>query len=180
VLVVSNHTSHEDVGFILTALPAHLRTRVAVATGGESLQALRTPEPSRNILLRVVDRIVWIFAVALLNLFPLPRQTGFRDSFAYAGDSVDRGFSIMVFPEGRHTVDGQMFPFRSGVGLLANNLKIPIVPMRVDGIFDLRIAHRRYSSPGKIKVYIGKPIQFPPDTDPAEIAIQLQAIVKNL
>ena len=50
----------------------------------------------------------------------------------------DRGFSILVFPEGRHTVDGKMFPFRAGVGLLANNLKIPIVPMRIDGVFELR------------------------------------------
>jgi long-chain acyl-CoA synthetase len=180
VLVVSNHISDEDVGFILTALPSRFRTKVAIATGGEALQALRMPDPSRNIFLRVFDRIVWTFAVSLLNLFPLPRQAGFRDSFAYAGNSVDRGFSILVFPEGRHTVDGQMFPFRSGVGLMANNLAIPIVPMRIDGVFALKSAHRRVSVPGQIKISIGKPVQFPPDTDPAEIASQLQAIVNNL
>jgi long-chain acyl-CoA synthetase len=180
VLVVSNHISDEDVGFILTALPSHLRTRVAIATGGEALQALRTPDPARNILLRLVDPIVWTFAVSLLNLFPLPRQAGFRDSFAYAGDSVDRGFSILVFPEGRHTIDGQLLPFRSGVGLLANNLKVPIVPMRIDGIFELKSAHRRVSVPGQIQIRIGQAVQFPSHTDPVEIAVRIEEIVRNL
>jgi long-chain acyl-CoA synthetase len=180
VLVVCNHLSDEDVGFVITALPRKLRGKLAIATGGEALQALRNPEKSRNIVLRVFDRVVWTLGVSLLNLFPLPRQAGFRESFAYAGESVDRGYSILVFPEGRHSQDGSMFPFRSGVGLLANNLKIPVVPMRIDGIFELRREHRRVSTPGHIKVHIGKPVQFPPDEDSAEISAQLQEIVSNL
>ena len=88
VLVVCNHTSDEDIGFILAALPARIRTKLAIATGGEALQALRIPKSSRNMFLRFFDRIVWTLAVSLLNLFPLPRQAGFRESFAYAGDSV--------------------------------------------------------------------------------------------
>ena len=54
--------------------------------------------------------------MSLLNLFPLPREAGFRESFAFAGESVDRGYSILVFPEGRHTTDGKIGPFRAGVG----------------------------------------------------------------
>lgn len=180
VLVVCNHLSDEDVGFVITALPARLRRKLAIATGGEALQALRSPEKSRNILLRVFDRVVWSLGVSLLNLFPLPRQAGFRDSFAYAGESVDRGYSILVFPEGRHSQDGSMYPFRSGVGLLANNLKIPVVPMRIDGIFELRREHRRVSTPGQIKVHIGKPVRFEANEDPAKIAAQLQEIVSSL
>ena len=180
VLVICNHIIDEDVGFILAALPARFRNKLALATGGEALQALRTPEASRNLLLRIFGRVEWIFGVSLLNLFPLPRQAGFRDSFAYIGESVDRGYSVLVFPEGRHTLDGEMFPFRSGIGLLANNLKIPIVPMRIDGLFALKRAYRRVASPGQVRVHIGKPVQFPPDSDPAAIAAQLQEIVKHL
>src|SRR5580693_8363195 len=43
LLVVSNHIGDVDAGFILTALPPHLRHRLAIATGGEALEALRTP-----------------------------------------------------------------------------------------------------------------------------------------
>jgi long-chain acyl-CoA synthetase len=46
LLVVSNHVGDVDGGFILTALPARYRHRLATATGGEALQALRTPPPA--------------------------------------------------------------------------------------------------------------------------------------
>src|SRR5207237_471526 len=83
----------------------------------EALEILRTPPASRNLLLRLFDRVEWFLGVSLLNLFPLPRDAGFRDSFAFAGESVDRGYSILVFPEGHHTTDGKLRPFRSGIGL---------------------------------------------------------------
>jgi long-chain acyl-CoA synthetase len=180
VLVVCNHLDDVDVGFVLTALPPHLRHRVATATGGEALEALRTPPPERSWLGRAYDRVKWFLGVSLLNLFPLPRQAGFRESFAYAGESVDRGFSILVFPEGHHSTDGKIAPFRVGVGLLTNNLGIPVVPMRIDGLFELKQARKRIARPWQIKVKIGAPVQFPRDSDPEWIAAELQRNVKKL
>jgi len=116
----------------------------------------------------------------LLNLFPLPREAGFRESFAYAGESVDRGFSVLVFPEGRHTTDGRMRPFRAGIGLLANNLQIPIVPMRIDDLFELKQAGKKFARPGQVKVKIGAPVQFAPGSDPEWIARELQKMVEQL
>lgn len=144
------------------------------------MQSLRTPPPTRNIFARIYDRIRWAMGVLLLNLFPLPRAAGFRESFAYAGECVDRGYSVLIFPEGRHTIDGKINPFQAGIGLLANNLKIPIVPMRIDGLFELKQAEKHFASPGKIRVTIGAPITFPPNTDPQQIAEQLQKTVEAL
>jgi long-chain acyl-CoA synthetase len=180
VLVVCNHISDVDPGFVLTALPAHLRHELAIATGGEALEILRTPPATRGFMGRTYDRVKWALGVALLNLFPLPREAGFRESFAYAGESVDRGYSVLVFPEGRHTNDGNTLPFRSGIGLLANNLQIPIVPMRIDGLFELKQAGKAFARPGQIKLKIGAPVQFAPGSDPAWIARELQTIVEKL
>ncbi|MGH9515536.1 MAG: AMP-binding protein [Terriglobales bacterium] len=180
VLVVSNHIADVDVGFILAALPARLRHKLATAAGGEALEALRTPPATRNFLLRIFDRIEWFFGVALLNLFPLPRDAGFRDSFAYAGESVDRGYSVLVFPEGHHTTDGKMRPFRAGAGLLVNDLNIPVVPMRIDGLFEVKHAGKRTARPYQIKVRIGSPIKFNRGTDPQEIADQLRAAIERI
>ena len=180
VLVISNHIGDVDVGFILTALPARLRHKLATAAGGEALEALRAPSLSRNIFLRVFDRIEWFLGVSLLNLFPLPREAGFRESFAFAGESVDRGYSILVFPEGRHTTTGQMNPFRRGIGLLVKNLDIPVVPMRIDDLFELKQAGRRVARPLQVKVRIGTPVSFPAGMTPDEIAAQLQARVEQL
>ncbi|MGZ4731648.1 MAG: AMP-binding protein, partial [Terriglobales bacterium] len=180
VLVVCNHIADVDVGFVQTALPARFRHRLATATGGEALEALRTPPSGRSLLGRVYDRVQWTLGVSLLNLFPLPREAGFRESFAYAGESVDRGYSILVFPEGHHTTDGKMRPFRAGVGLLANNLAIPVVPMRIDGLYELKKAGKRLARPGKIQVRIGAPVRFPQNSAPEWIAAELQKAVGNL
>jgi long-chain acyl-CoA synthetase len=180
LLVVCNHVGDMDVGFVQTALPARLRNRIATATGGEALEVLRTPAPGRSMFGRIYDRAKWVLGVSLLNLFPLPREAGFRKSFAYAGEAVDRGYNVLVFPEGRHTVDGRMNPFRAGIGLLANNLSIPVVPMRIRGLFEVKQAGKKFARPWKISVRIGQPIKFAAGTDPAQIARTLQSAVEAL
>jgi len=180
LLIVSNHVADVDVGFIQTALPARIRHKLATATGGEALERLRSPGSDRKWFARIYGRVQWTLGVALLNLFPLPRQSGFRKSFAYAGEAVDLGYSVLVFPEGKHTEDGALLPFRTGVGLLANNLRIPILPMRIDGLFEIKNAGKKFAAPGKIQVRIGKPQQFAPETDPEEIAQALEKAVRDL
>ncbi|HLX83187.1 MAG TPA: AMP-binding protein [Terriglobales bacterium] len=180
VLVISNHISNIDFGFIQAALPARIRHRIAIATRGEALEILRSPSQKRAWFMRVYDRTLWALGVALLNLFPLPSQSGFRKSFAYAGEAVDRGYSVLVFPEGKHSTDGSLAPFRSGIGLLANNLRIPILPMRIDGLYEVKKSGRRFAPSGKIQVQIGKPIQFAPETAPEDIARALHEAVENL
>jgi long-chain acyl-CoA synthetase len=129
---------------------------------------------------KAYDKLKWTLGVSLLNLFPLPREAGFRESFAYAGESIDRGYSVLVFPEGRHTTTGKLLPFRAGIGLLANNLQIPIVPMRIDGLFELKQAGKNFASPGQVKVKIGAPLQFEPGSNPQWIARELQTMVEQL
>ncbi len=180
MLVVCNHIGDVDVGFVQTALPVRLRFRLATATGGEALEILRTPPAGRNFLAKIYDRVRWMLGVSLLNLFPLPREAGFRQSFRYAGRAVDRGYSVLVFPEGRHTTTGKMNPFRAGIGLLANNLRVPLLPMRIDGLFEVKQAGRRFAPPGKIRVLIGKPIGFTAGIDPGQRARDLQKAVEAL
>ena len=72
VLVVCNHIDDVDVGFVLTALPAHLRHKVATATGGEALEALRTPPPERSRLGRAYDRVKWFLGVSAQSVSSSP------------------------------------------------------------------------------------------------------------
>jgi long-chain acyl-CoA synthetase len=180
VLAICNHIDDVDVAFVQTALPARLRHRLATATGGEALQALRTPPPEHGRFLRAYDRVKWTLGVALLNLFPLPREAAFLKSFSYAGECVDRGYSVLVFPEGHHTTDGKLRPFRAGVGLLANQLRIPVVPLRIHGLFEIKQAGRKFAPPGKIRIRIGKPVPYEVDSDAHAIAEELQRAVENL
>jgi long-chain acyl-CoA synthetase len=179
-LVIANHIGDVDVGFILTALPARLRHRLATAAGGEALEALHTPVPGANVFKKIFDRMAWALGVSLLNLFPLPRAAGFRQSFVYAGGAVDQGYSVLVFPEGRHTMDGKLNPFRPGIGLLANRLAIPVLPMKIAGLFEVQQSGKKFAPPWQIQVRIGRPMHFAKGAEPDWIAHELQRAVDSL
>jgi len=183
VLIVSNHiTRRADIGLILAALPRQYRHRLATAMGGESLQNMRLPPRDWFFARRWGYQLGYWLAIMLFNVFPLPQFSGFRESFRFAGESVDRGYNVLVFPEGEvnNSEDGRMAPFQSGIGLLAENLRIPIVPMRLDGVWRMKREHRRLAHIGEITVRIGAPVTFPPGTAPEEIARQLESLVRSL
>jgi len=174
VLVISNHVIYLDVGFVLAALPMRLRHRLAVAMGGERLAELRRPPGDQFFLRRWLQRINYLLVVSLFNVFPLPKKSGFRESFRFAGELADGGWSILVFPEGELTPDGKLQAFRGGIGLLAENLKLPVVPVRIDGAYEIREAHTLFNRPGRIQIHIGKPVEFDAGTDPQEIVRVLE------
>ena len=180
VLVICNHVIYLDVGFVLAALPLRLRHRLAVAMGGERLAEMRRPAGEKFFLRCWLERLNYFLVVSLFNVFPLPKNSGFRESFRFAGDLADHGWNILVFPEGDLTADGKLQAFRAGVGLLASNLKLPVVPMRIDGAYEIREAHSMFNRPGRIRVHIGKPVEFPAGSDPQEIARALERSVAEL
>jgi long-chain acyl-CoA synthetase len=179
-LVISNHVIYLDVGFVLAALPVRLRHRLAVAMGGERLAEMRQPPGDWFFLRRWLQRMNYFLVASLFNVFPLPKKSGFRESFRFAGDLADRGWNILVFPEGDLTPDGRLQPFRAGIGLLASNLKLPVVPMRIDGAYEIREARSKFNRPGRVRVHIGKPVVFPTGSDPQEIARVLEQRVAEL
>jgi long-chain acyl-CoA synthetase len=183
VIVVSNHiTRRADIGLILAALPLRFRHRLATAMGGETLWRMRRPPGDWFFAKRLAYRLGYWLVTALFNIFPLPQFSGFRESFRYAGECVDRGYSVLVFPEGEvsDSETGAMAKFQGGIGLLAENLNVPIVPMRLDGVWKMKREHRRFAHFGEITVRIGAPIRFPAGTAPEEIAARLESTVRSL
>jgi long-chain acyl-CoA synthetase len=77
-------------------------------------------------------------------------------------------------------MDGKMTPFRAGGGWLANNLGIPVLPLRIRGLFEVKQAGKKFAPPWKISVRIGQPIRFPAGTAPERIAQELQGAVEAL
>ena len=180
VLVVSNHVTYLDIAWVLPALPWRFRNRLATAMRGERLAEMRRPANNLGMFARFMERLRYVLVTSLFNVFPLPQRAGFLQSFAFAGDLADRGWNILVFPEGATSETGEMVAFRSGIGLLAKQLNIPVVPMFLEGLFDLKRDERILARPGHVRVTIGAPVRFTPDQGAEEIARELERRVREL
>jgi long-chain acyl-CoA synthetase len=174
MLFISNHVTDVDAALILSALPWRWRKRLAIAMSGEYLRDWRYPPATLNWFQRVKGKTAYALGAALFNVFSLPRQSGFRQSFTYAGEAVDRGWSILVFPEGAETKDGQIQPFKAGIGLLASELNVPVVPIMLRGLFELKQRRQFFVRPGTVSVTFGDPIEFAHQQTASEITRELE------
>jgi long-chain acyl-CoA synthetase len=179
-LVISNHVTYLDIAWILPALPARFRNRLATAMRGERLAEMRRPSDRLGLFERFMERLRYILALSLFNVFPLPQHSGFLRSFGFAGDLADRGWSVLVFPEGKTSEDGNMTPFRAGIGLLAKQLNLPVVPIYLHGLFDLKQKEQILTRPGHVHATIGAPVRFAPHQDAEEITRELERRVREL
>jgi long-chain acyl-CoA synthetase len=185
-LLVANHLTAIDLPIILYALPAKDRGRVAVAMSAEVLGDLRAGKVAG--IPRIVNLLTPIAAwliTGLFSVFPLPRRSGLRQSFAHAGKALDRGYHVLVFPEGGRSADGQLHAFEPGIGLLAQESQVMVQPIYIAGLAALKQrppswSPRFWFRPGPVTVRLGRPLTIAPGEDPASFARRLHGAVLEL
>ncbi|HTV09009.1 MAG TPA: AMP-binding protein [Candidatus Aquilonibacter sp.] len=179
MLIIGNHVTAYDGPLILYGLPGRLRRRVAIAMSGELLMDMRHGRGQGNAVLNLLAPIGYWLITALYNVFPLPRLRGFRRSFAHAGEAMDRGYSVMVFPEGHRSETGALQQFREGIGLLAKESMAPVLPVGLRGIGELK-ASGHWVRSGRLEVRVGAPVELGPEASAAEWTAALAAAVRQL
>jgi len=113
------------------------------------------------------------------NMVVFPQTSGFGASMRYAGGIVDKGWSILVFPEGARTLDGKIKGFKDGVGMMAVNYRIPVLPVRVRGLFEILPRGKFWPRPGPSDISFGEP--FMVETDDYHAAtIEIEKAIKAL
>jgi 1-acyl-sn-glycerol-3-phosphate acyltransferase len=85
------------------------------------------------------------------------RRTAVK-SFDLAVQRIRRGNTIVIFPEEGRSRNREMRPFQRGAFLLAIKSELPVVPMAVDGTYDVFRVGARRISPGRVTIKIGTPI----------------------
>ncbi|WP_263351491.1 AMP-binding protein [Acidicapsa acidisoli] len=178
LLVIANHRSAYDGALVLYALPGKLRRRVAIAMSGEMLLDYRIGRNQGNFLLNLLAPPQYWLVTALFNVFPMPRMHGFRKSFQHAGEAMDRGYSVLIFPEGARYHEGEMRPFRQGIGLIGQEAQIPILPVTLVGLDEMY--RTRWFRSRSLEIRIGKIIPVDETTDPAELTAKLESAVRDL
>jgi long-chain acyl-CoA synthetase len=179
VIFASNHQSHFDVPAILWALPARWRYRVAPAMAKEFFDAHFHPAkyPWHN---RFTSGLNYYLSALVFHAFPLPqREAGAREAMRYASDLASDGNCILIFPEGKRTDAGEILPFQPGVGMLASRLRIPVVPVRLEGLEKVLHKSAKFPTPGRARVKFGPPLRLEGD-DYAALAKQIEEAVRKL
>jgi 1-acyl-sn-glycerol-3-phosphate acyltransferase len=94
-------------------------------------------------------------------------------SIETAARQIREGTSVIIFPEGTRSSDGDVAPFKRGGLMLATKSGVPLVPVAIVGAYELLPRHRSTVLPGKIEVVVGKAIQPPATMSRAdEMALQ--------
>jgi long-chain acyl-CoA synthetase len=167
VLFTPNHCLHLDNAIILSRLPLGVRWKLSVAAAADTIYD---------------NKVQGVLASVIANAFPLQREGGVRKSLEMLGTRLDRGFNVMLYPEGRLTVGGPLQPFKAGAGLIAVEGATPIVPVKMR-INEMSIIDRRRLGGrirGDVEFVIGDPIWFDADMDHAAATTRLEAAVAAL
>jgi 1-acyl-sn-glycerol-3-phosphate acyltransferase len=120
------------------------------------------------------------------HTYPIDKQGGaVKQSLDFAADLLENGWNLIMSPEGRPTFDGKLLPFRKGIGILAVETGVSVVPIKMRGYFEMfdELYKNRFRLPdrkGFIKVKIGSPVKFDKKTSYEHATQKLYKIVKSL
>jgi long-chain acyl-CoA synthetase len=178
-LFVSNHHGYLDTGLLKTTLPFALRGRIAPGMTTR-YQRVWFGETAGTRGRRLVEGFQAGLVEFLFAAWPLPETAGFRRSLVFAGELMDRGVSLVIFPEGKHVPEGTMAPFRPGIGVFARELRAPIIPVRVEGTADVLPDDAWWPRLGRVRLVLGAPLTIEPDADATEVTRRLEARVREL
>jgi 1-acyl-sn-glycerol-3-phosphate acyltransferase len=100
-------------------------------------------------------------ALRLGDFVPVHREVKeeARASVDEALKRLERGISLLVYPEGTRSYDGCLLPFKRGVFVLAIRAGVPIVPVTVDGATNVMAKRRWELYPGVVRVTIHPPVE---------------------
>jgi glycerol-3-phosphate dehydrogenase (NAD(P)+) len=101
--------------------------------------------------------LAWILNA--LGAFPVDRGAGDGDMIETARAILERGDTVLIFPEGTRVRPGSLGSPKRGVGRLALETGAPVVPVAVIGTEDVRQGLR--IRPRKVRIRAGRPLRFP-------------------
>ena len=180
VVFAANHSSHFDTAVIYCALPRRWRRRLAPAMSQDFFRPLfeRRRFP-REEFWKAAGQ--FLLACGLFNAYPLPQKMGgARRALRYTGELIDRGYCPLVFPEGERTETGRMLPFKSGIGLMARRLSVPVVPVYLEGVYAVYSVHHEWPTPGLVTARFGSALHFDAAGDYLEAAQAVERAVREL
>lgn len=174
MIIVANHASHLDTPVLLSTLPAAVRRRTVVAAVGGALFESAWRRQASALMFNAV-------------LLDTGRTAGRVPGRVRAADLLGAGWNLLIYPEGRRSVDGFLGRFADLAARLAIEHQVPLVPAGVRGTYAVMPRGRPWpiqlggeDSRPRISVGFGPAVHPGPSADPSEVGDQLSSAVKQL
>jgi 1-acyl-sn-glycerol-3-phosphate acyltransferase len=165
VVVVANHTSHADTMVLLTALPRRLRRRLVVAAAADYF---------------FKGGVSGFLSSLFFGAIPVDRQGVSRSTLEECHQLLGAGWSLLIYPEGGRSPDGEMQAFKPGAAWIARRAGVPVVPVHLDGAFRVLPKGRSWPRRHAVTVTLGEPMWVRPDEDARAFNRRVQARVEAL
>ena len=165
-----NHVGIFDAAVAMRVLPNKIREKMVSVVNADIWKDYR-------------KRWVEIFGGG----FPFDKKDRVKASLELTGDFLDRGFSLLISPEGEFSKDGKLLTFKPGIGLLDVEMGVPAVPIKIDPSYleifppmDGRFIENLPKKRKKIWIKIGKPMTFSKETSYEEATERMQEALDKL
>lgn len=145
-LLAANHTSHLDGPAVLLA-------------AGDRVDGMTLAAARDYFFTSSLRR--WLFR-KMMNAVPFDRHQHFPESFVQARAAMACRRPLLVFPEGTRSPSGRIMPYKAGIGLLALELGVPIVPVHIAGTYDALPKHGGHLRRRPVMVRFGPPTDMTP------------------
>lgn len=148
-ILAANHSSHLDTGAVISAVTATLGIKEALK--------LHIVGASDYFFDKAIKR--WFFSTCL-NVVPIDREETSLAGLRLVKRILSSGEPVLIFPEGTRTRTGELQNFKPGLGLIAWELNVPIVPVYIEGTFEAMPAGKAFPVPARVRVTFGPPLRM--------------------
>lgn len=152
-LFVSNHASHADTAIILCALPPRHKSMLAVAAAADYFYK---------------NKLIAALVTLVLNTFPFERSHP-RRGFLRGKQVLQSGQSLLIFPEGTRAKPSDHLSFKRGFAALACNLGLPVVPICIEGSYNMLPKGAKWPRQASVQIIFGQAI-YPAGQSSTELA----------
>jgi long-chain acyl-CoA synthetase len=164
-ILIANHTSMLDTFALYRGLPVKYRINTC-------------PAAAKDFFFK--NKIVGFLGKMTFNVFGFSRKEEIKQSLRDFGELINRGMNVLIYPEGTRSRTGKLAEFKDGIGVIAWNISLPVVPIKIEGLREILPVGNIWPRRGKVRIKIGKPIQFNRMNSPQVITKKLHKIVEEM
>lgn len=163
-ILAPNHQSYLDAPLVMGAVPWSIFRKVFYVGTSD-----------------IFGQGLWRRIARSLKLIPVDPDANLVPAMRAGAFGLRHGNVLVLFPEGERSIDGTPRTFKKGAAILATHLNVPIVPVALDGFYEVWPRNRRFNFRRRtpLRIRFGEPILPVPNGNPEAAYDNVTRELKN-